>query len=166
MNRIINTPLVAKTFTDPRYFLALGFGAGLSRWAPGTVGTVVAVPLCLLMGLLEPIPYLVLTAAILGAGIYLTQWVARDMDIKDPSAIVLDEFVGLMVTFFWLPNGWYWVLAGFAIFRAFDILKPWPVSWCDQKLNGGFGIMLDDVVAGLLALACLQGAGVLLGYLA
>ncbi|XOV86018.1 MAG: phosphatidylglycerophosphatase A [Pseudomonadota bacterium] len=153
---LINQSLAAKTFRDPRYFVALGFGAGLSRWAPGTLGTLVAVPFCLLLGTLDPAYYLVLTFGLLGFGIYLTGWVAQDMNLKDPSAIVFDEFVGLLVTFFCLPGGWYWVLAGFALFRIFDILKPWPASWCDRKLTGGLGVMLDDVVAGLYALACIQ----------
>jgi phosphatidylglycerophosphatase A len=55
------------------------------------------------------------------------------------------------------PSSWYWLMIGFVLFRIFDILKPWPISWCDKNLHGGFGIMLDDVVAGLMALICLQG---------
>jgi phosphatidylglycerophosphatase A len=85
------------------------------------------------------------------AGIWLCQrtvdWVKQD----DPSGVVWDEIVGYLVAMTFAPVGWQWMLIGFVLFRFFDILKPWPVSWADKKLHGGFGIMLDDVVAGLYA---------------
>jgi len=62
----------------------------------------------------------------------------------------------MMITFFMLPSGWWWLLLGFVLFRVFDILKPWPISWLDKRVHGGFGIMIDDVIAGLFALAILQ----------
>ena len=78
------------------------------------------------------------------------------MQIKDPGCIVWDEFVGLWITLLFLPEGLYWLLVGFVLFRLFDIVKPWPVSWLDRNLSGGLGIMADDVAAGLMALASLQ----------
>jgi phosphatidylglycerophosphatase A len=70
--------------------------------------------------------------------------------------VVWDEFVGYWVTMIAAPAGWQWLVVGFVLFRFFDILKPWPISWCDKKLHGGFGIMLDDVIAGIFALVCMQ----------
>ena len=80
------------------------------------------------------------------------------MAVKDPGAIVWDEFVGLWIALAWLPDRWLWLVAGFALFRFFDILKPWPVSYLDRNVGGGLGIMLDDVAAGLYALLVIQAA--------
>ena len=85
------------------------------------------------------------------------------MQVKDPACIVFDEFVGVWVTLFMLPVGWYWPFIGFILFRLFDILKPWPVSWLDQRLPGGWGIMLDDVAAGFFSLIIIQALALGLG---
>ena len=82
--------------------------------------------------------------------------------MKDPGCIVWDEFVGLWITLFLLPAGWYWIFIGFGLFRLFDIVKPWPVSWADKSLTGGMGIMVDDVLAGFYGLACIQLASFLI----
>ena len=145
-----------KTFQHPLYFLALGFGSGLSKWMPGTAGTVMAVPVYLLYAPLGFWWELGVIFAALVAGIYICDWVAKDMAIKDPGCIVWDEFVGLWITLILCPPGWYWVVYGFVLFRIFDIAKPWPVSWLDKNLTGGLGIMMDDVAAGLMSLVCLQ----------
>jgi phosphatidylglycerophosphatase A len=145
-----------KTFQHPLYFLAMGFGSGLSKWMPGTAGTVMAVPLFLLFQPLGLYWHLGIVLVTMIAGIYICDWVAKDMAIKDPGCIVWDEFVGLWITLILCPPGWYWVLLGFVLFRIFDIAKPWPVSWLDKNLTGGFGIMMDDVAAGLMGLVCLQ----------
>lgn len=145
-----------KTFTHPLYFLALGFGSGLSRWMPGTAGTLMAVPLYLLFQPLGLWWHLGIVGVTLVAGIYICDWVAKDMQIKDPGCIVWDEFVGLWVTLILCPPGWYWLVLGILLFRFFDILKPWPVNWLDKNLQGGFGIMIDDVAAGIYSLVCLQ----------
>ena len=84
------------------------------------------------------------------------------MKVKDPGCIVWDEFVGLWITLFMLPFGWYWIFIGFGLFRFFDIVKPWPVSWADKSLSGGMGIMVDDVLAGFYGLACIQLANFLI----
>ena len=145
-----------KTFTHPLYFLALGFGSGLSRYMPGTAGTIVAIPVFLLFQPLGLIWQLAIIAVSLVAGIYICDWVAKDMKIKDPGCIVWDEFVGLWIALLFLPAGWYWLVVGFLLFRLFDIAKPWPVSWLDQNLKGGLGIMMDDVAAGVMGLISLQ----------
>ena len=89
-------------------------------------------------------------------GIYLCDKASRDMGVHDHGAIVWDEVVGLLITLIAVPAGWLWIIVGFALFRFFDIVKPWPIKWLDSKVSGGFGIMIDDVVAGIFSLICLQ----------
>lgn len=142
----------------PAGWLATGLGAGLSPWAPGTVGTLVALLPWLWLRQLDPPFYLV--ALLLGflIGTLAADWAIRRLDREDPGVVVIDEWLGLWIALFAAPPGWPWVLAGFVLFRLFDILKPWPVSWADRRLKGGLGTMLDDVLAGLYALAALQAA--------
>ena len=89
-------------------------------------------------------------------GIWASNWTIARTRIADPGFVVWDEFIGLWIALFLLPTGLPWIAAGFALFRLFDIWKPWPVRWADRSVHGGFGVMLDDVLAGLLALAVLQ----------
>lgn len=134
---------------DPGHFLALGFGSGLLPRAPGTAGTVVAIPLYLLC---MPLSFWVYCTVLLVAfllGIYLCGRTARALGVHDHPGIVWDEVVGYGLTMAWAPPGWAWVLLGFITFRFFDILKPWPIRVLDRRLGGGFGIMLDDLLAGL-----------------
>jgi phosphatidylglycerophosphatase A len=142
--------------TNPVHFLAFGFGAGLSPKAPGTMGTLVAVPLFLLLANLPVYAYLAIITAAFLAGIYLCGRTASDLGVHDHGGIVWDEFVGYWITMILVPVTWYWVLAGFVLFRVFDILKPFPIGWLDKKVGGGLGIMIDDVLAGVYALICLQ----------
>lgn len=152
-----------KTFVYPPFnrrnvwhWLACGFGSGMSPKAPGTCGTLVAVPLYLLLQQLDLISYssVLLIAAL--AGIVLCERVSRDLGVHDHPGIVWDEFVGYWLTMWAAPAGWQWVLGGFVLFRIFDIWKPWPISWLDRQVHGGLGIMLDDIVAGLFALCIMQ----------
>jgi phosphatidylglycerophosphatase A len=89
-------------------------------------------------------------------GIYLCGYTSAALGVHDHSGIVWDEFVGFWITMIAVPSDWQWILAGFVLFRLFDIVKPWPVKVADAKMKGGFGIMFDDVLAALYALACLQ----------
>jgi phosphatidylglycerophosphatase A len=141
----------------PACFLAYGFGSGLAPKAPGTFGTLAAIPLYLLIQDLALLAYLLVLLVAFVAGIWFCHKAVDWLGQEDPSAVVWDEFVGYWVTMIAAPSSWYWLMIGFVLFRIFDILKPWPISWCDKNLHGGFGIMLDDVVAGLMALICLQG---------
>ncbi len=141
---------------NPVHFLAFGFGSGLAPKAPGTFGTLVAVPLYLLMTLLPLWGYLLVLVASAVLGIYLCGRTARDMGVHDHPGIVWDEFVGFWITMLLVPTDWYWILAGFVLFRLFDIWKPWPIRVVDQRVEGGLGIMLDDVLAGIYALLVLQ----------
>lgn len=155
------TTSVKVTFLDllkrPACFLAYGFGSGLAVKAPGTFGTIAAIPVYLLLQQLSLFSYVAVTVIAFIAGIWFCQQAVNWLKQEDPSSVVWDEFVGYWVTMIAAPTGWQWILIGFVLFRFFDILKPWPISWCDKNLHGGFGIMFDDVVAGLMALMCLQG---------
>ena len=138
-------------------------GAGLLPRAPGTWGTLAAVPLYLLLAGLPLVVYLTLVAVLFGLGIWACGRAGRELGVHDHSAIVWDEVVGYLVAMAGLPRQWGWVLAGFVLFRLFDILKPWPIGWLDRRVQGGLGVMLDDLGAGIAVLALLQTAAVLLG---
>lgn len=140
--------------SNPVHFLALGFGSGLLKPAPGTWGTLAAVPLVLLAGQVvefDSYLYVLLCLIGFGIGVYLCGQTAQDVGEHDHSAIVWDEFVGLFVAMIWLPLSCKTLLFAFLLFRLFDIIKPWPISWLDKHVDGGFGIMIDDVLAGLMA---------------
>ena len=139
----------------PVVFLACGFGSGASPVAPGTAGTLVAIPIYLAMIQLTMLWYLLVTAVMFLIGIYLCDRAAAHFGQHDHGAIVWDEIVGFLVTMSLVPVSWQWIVAGFIAFRFFDILKPWPISWLDRHVGGGLGIMLDDVAAGLAGLAVL-----------
>nr|WP_320136563.1 phosphatidylglycerophosphatase A [uncultured Amphritea sp.] len=141
---------------NPIHFLAFGLGSGASPWAPGTAGTLAAIPLYLLIQPLALPWYAAVLLVTFVVGIYLCGKTSADMGVHDHGGIVWDEFVGYWITMFAAPPGWLWIVIGFVLFRLFDILKPWPISWADKQVAGGMGIMLDDVLAGVMALAVLQ----------
>ena len=142
---------------NPLHLLSLGFGSGLSPFAPGTMGTLVAIPLYLLLSQLNLLTYLLVILGGFIVGVYLCDYTSKALGVHDHSGIVWDEFIGYWITMIAVPAiTWQWVLAGFVLFRFFDIVKPWPVKLADKRVPGGFGIMIDDVLAGLYALACIQ----------
>lgn len=142
---------------NPAHFLALGAGSGLAAKMPGTFGTLAAVPLVwLLLDSVSLYVYLLLSVIASVAGIWICGKTADDMGVHDDSSIVWDEVAGMMITMIAAPLSWKTMLVGFALFRFFDILKPWPISYLDKHVHGGFGIMADDVLAGIAAFACLQ----------
>ncbi len=142
---------------NPLHFLSLGLGSGLAPKAPGTFGSIAALVIYYL-ALQELSLTVYLAIVLIGAivGCFLCGYTAKAMEMHDAPAIVWDEFIGLWIALACLPSGWYWPLVGFALFRLFDIAKPWPISWLDKHVHGGIGIMVDDILAGFLALACLQ----------
>jgi phosphatidylglycerophosphatase A len=142
---------------NPVHFLAFGLGSGASPRAPGTVGTLAAVPLWYLLAQTPLAVYLLLVLVAFVIGIWLCGRTSREIGVDDHSGIVWDEFVGYWITMIALPVDWSWALAGFVLFRLFDILKPWPIGPVDRQLRGGLGIMLDDVLAGIMAAAVLWG---------
>lgn len=145
------TTLSSKVFQNPVYFIAFGFGSGLSPVAPGTFGTLAAIPVYLLLSACSWPIYLVLTCAAFLLGIYVSNIVSRDLGEHDYSGIVWDEVVGYLLTMFMAPKGIVWIILGFVLFRLFDIWKPQPIGWVDKRVHGGIGIMLDDVIAAIPA---------------
>jgi phosphatidylglycerophosphatase A len=157
--------LARQLLTDPRGWIATGMGSGFAPRAPGTFGTLAALPLCVLAGHYLPLwGYAALTLCLFIVGVWAAGWVIHTLKIQDPGVVVIDEWVGMLLT--WLPVAYWqhwaarapavstttallWLGAAFLAFRLTDILKPWPASWADQRLHGGFGAMLDDVFAGL-----------------
>lgn len=138
-------------FRSPVMLLAFGFGSGLAPRAPGTFGTLAAIPLYLVLSQLSLPFYLLLVTGISLAGVWICQQAANRLGVHDHPGIVWDEFAGFLLTMSVAPASWPWLLAGFVLFRVFDIWKPWPISWADRHCKGGLGIMLDDLLAGALA---------------
>jgi len=145
-----------RLLADPGHLLSFGFGSGYFPKAPGTAGTLAAIPFFLGLSLLDTLGYGMATLACFLIGIYLCQRTSAALGVADHPAIVWDEFVGLFITMLFAPVNVLTVVLGFVFFRFFDILKPWPVSVIDTRLKGGLGVMLDDVIAGTYALLCLQ----------
>ncbi len=142
----------------PGAFLAFGFGSGLSPVMPGTLGTLAAIPLYVVMAQLPLALYVALVGVAAFVGVYLCGRTSTQLGLHDHPGIVWDEFVGFWITMALAPQSWHWLITGFVIFRIIDIVKPWPISLADKHVHGGFGIMLDDVLAGFASLACLQAA--------
>ena len=140
----------------PAALLACGFGTGLAPFAPGTFGTLVGLPLYGLMQFLSAPVYVGLTVLLFIFGIWICDITSRQLQVHDHPGIVWDEVVGYLVTMTLAPAGWVWWVLGFALFRLFDIWKPWPIRLLDKHVQGGFGIMIDDVLAGVYAAICLQ----------
>lgn len=142
---------------NPAHFLAFGFGSGLARIAPGTFGTLAAIPLYMV---LMPLPfpaYLALVSAMFLAGIKICDVTGRALGVHDYGGIVWDEIVAMLLVLAFTPHTWSWIGAAFVLFRLFDIWKPFPIRWFDQSVHGGFGVMLDDLLAAIYALAALKG---------
>lgn len=150
------TPDLNLLLRNPVHLLAFGFGSGLAPKAPGTFGTLAAVPLAYFLQYLPLWSYAAWVVFAFAIGVYVCHHSAEKLGVHDHPGIVWDEFVGYWITMFAAPAGWLWLLVGFILFRLFDIAKPWPVSWADRRVDGGLGIMLDDVLAGLYALIVLQ----------
>ncbi|RUR20280.1 phosphatidylglycerophosphatase A [Legionella sp. km535] len=148
--------LVNRVWQDPAYFIAFGFGSGLMPVAPGTWGTLAAVPLYLLMMNTHWGIYLALTVLAFILGVWVSDKVSRDLGLHDYKGIVWDEVVGYLLTMFLAPKGVLWMILGFILFRLFDIWKPQPIRYIDQKVHGGLGIMLDDVGAAVPAWLIMQ----------
>ncbi|MGL4185760.1 MAG: phosphatidylglycerophosphatase A family protein [Thiotrichaceae bacterium] len=141
---------------SPVLWLAFGFGSGLSPKAPGTMGTLAAIPLYLPLAKLPLMGYALVVLVSFIIGCWLCGEAAKRLGVHDFGGIVWDEFVGYWITMFAAPAGWLWIAVGFVLFRVFDIWKPWPIRVADQQVHGGLGIMLDDVLAGIYAGLALQ----------
>tara|TARA_B100000686_G_C16716683_1_gene932469 strand:+ start:1086 stop:1562 length:477 start_codon:yes stop_codon:yes gene_type:complete len=150
-----------KILASPTHFVAFGFGAGLVPKAPGTAGTLAAIPFYLLLMHLDIWLYVVVILVSLLVGVWLCGESAEALGVEDHGGIVWDEMVGYWITMFMAPTGWLWIVFGFCLFRFLDILKPWPIKLVDKRIKGGLGIMLDDVLAGIMAALCMQALVVL-----
>ncbi|MCF6253907.1 MAG: phosphatidylglycerophosphatase A [Thiomicrorhabdus sp.] len=146
-------PQFSDLLKSPFLMLGFGFGSGLAKKAPGTVGTLLGLVLFIPILLWsESVAWLVLLAGTL-FGSLICGRASEQLGVHDHGGIVWDEFVGIWMVLLLLPeqNVLFWVFA-FITFRLFDIWKPWPIRWIDQKVHGGFGIMLDDVLAAVYAI--------------
>lgn len=141
---------------NPIHLAAVGFGSGLAPKAPGTFGTLAAVPLYYFLSFLSVEIYLAVIVIGSLVGIWICHITSRDMGVHDHKAIVWDEFIGYWITMLMVPFSIQWAIVGFILFRFFDIVKPYPICWLDKKVDGGLGIMIDDIVAGLFAGLSLQ----------
>ncbi|MBE0485980.1 phosphatidylglycerophosphatase A [Marinobacter sp.] len=153
-------PLPPGFLRNPVHFLAFGFGSGAMPKAPGTWGSVAAIPVWYTFAWLPPVAYWLVVLAAFLVGIWLCGKTANDLNVHDHGGIVWDEFVGMWIALGLFPGQIIGVLLAFALFRLFDVVKPWPISWLDARMPGGLGIMVDDVVAGIMALACLWAINV------
>jgi phosphatidylglycerophosphatase A len=138
----------------PAGWIASGFGSGLSRYAPGTAGSAAALVPWLGLRELPMLAVVVIIVLAFAVGVWASNVVIGRLRISDPGVIVWDEFVGQWITLLPLlvwPADWVWMLVGFFLFRLFDVWKPWPCSWADRRVKGGFGVMLDDALAGVYA---------------
>lgn len=150
-------PIPAKVWTNPLYFLAFGLGSGAAPFAPGTFGTLMAIPFYLILShFLSLTAYIIFTLIFIALSSWISDIVSRHIHEHDHPGMCIDEFAGFFVTMIGAPAGWPWVLLGFVLFRLFDIWKPWPIRTIDEKVHGGFGMILDDVVAGLFAFFIIQ----------
>jgi phosphatidylglycerophosphatase A len=143
--------------SHPAYFIAFGFGAGLSPVAPGTVGTLVGFPL---YAVLKPVVSGVWFAVVVGLlfifGAAVCAKTGKALGVADPGGICWDEIVAFVAILYFVPQNWVWFLLSFLVFRVFDILKPFPIRAVDRRLKNGFGVMLDDALAAGYSLAVLK----------
>ena len=142
------SPTLRQLLGNPVHFLAFGFGSGLFAKAPGTAGTLLGILAWMFLVKLSLVTYTIVIVIAALAGIYFCGKTARDLNVHDHSGIVWDEIVGIWLAMILVPVTWGWICVGFLLFRFFDILKPWPISWIDNNIPGGIGIMADDLLAG------------------
>jgi phosphatidylglycerophosphatase A len=157
MSNLARPPVrVSTKFMLPRFsrWIGLGLGSGLAPLMPGTAGSLAAWVIFNLAGA-STWPAATIGLVLVGAfvlGCWASERVAHDLGVADHGAIVWDEFVGMWLVLAFVPAAWSWQLAGFLVFRFFDMVKPPPIRWFDRSVKGGVGIMLDDVVAALFTL--------------
>ncbi|MFW5431423.1 MAG: phosphatidylglycerophosphatase A [Methylophilaceae bacterium] len=149
-------PDVKFLIAHPAHFLALGFGSGLAPKAPGTFGTIVALPLYWLIADYSLHSQLAIIAMMFIIGIYFCEVAGKNLGVSDHGSIVWDEIAAMMLVLTITPTQWVWWLVAFLLFRLFDIWKPFPIRQCDAKLKGGFGVMFDDLLAAVYAVIGLK----------
>lgn len=140
----------------PAHFIALGFGSGLSPFAPGTAGTLVAYPIFLLFPFLALWAQLAVVTILFVIGIWACAVTGRALGVVDHGAIVWDEVVAMLLVLMFTPFGWVWYGIAFLVFRAMDILKPFPIRHADRKIKNGFGVMFDDLLAAIYSIIIIK----------
>ncbi|MDJ0957598.1 MAG: phosphatidylglycerophosphatase A [Arenicellales bacterium] len=138
--------------------LAFGLGIGLTPKLPGTVGTLLAIPLWWWLSNLDLNSYLLITACAFLFGIWICQRASERLGQHDHSGIVFDEIVGYLLALVVVPVSVGWLLLSFVLFRFFDVVKPWPICWLDRRIKGGLGVMLDDLAAGIFTAVIILAA--------
>lgn len=167
----MTNPLSRISLKNPWHLLATGFGSGLSPIVPGTMGTLASLPFYLFLAHLSLPLYGLVVIASCVIGVKICQVTSDDMGVHDHGSIVWDEFAGMWITMLVVPMfglavfDWKWLATGFVLFRFFDMVKPWPIGWLDKRVHGGLGIMLDDIVAGVMAGVALYLVGLYAGWL-
>jgi len=143
----------------PAHLIAFGFGSGLAPKAPGTVGTLLGLPLFgLIIAVAPDLPNrIALIIATFLLGVWACGRTGRALGVADHGGMVWDEIVAFALVLLFTPSGWLWVAVAFGLFRLFDILKPWPIRLADTRLKNGFGVMFDDLLAAGYAIATLKG---------
>lgn len=149
-------PIPEAVWRKPLYFAAFGLGSGAIPIAPGTFGTLLAIPFYLLFQPLSLMAYILFVIIFIIASSWICDRVSNEIHAHDHPGMCIDEFAGFFVTMINAPQGWIWIVIGFLLFRLFDIWKPWPINYIDENVQGGFGMILDDVVAGLFAMIIIQ----------
>lgn len=143
----------------PAHFVAFGGGVGLAPFAPGTCGTLLALPLYWWLGpRLEPVWFFMLVAGLFALGVWACGVTARAIGVSDHGGMVWDEIVAFLVVLYFVPATLNWQVAAFLLFRVFDILKPPPIPYYERTFRNGFGVMLDDLVAAFFTLLVLAVA--------
>jgi phosphatidylglycerophosphatase A len=156
MTTLPKSPDIRLLFSHPIHFLSLGFGSGLAPKAPGTFGTLLGLPLYWLISAYALNTQLVLILVLFLLGIYFCQVTGDALGVSDHGGIVWDEIVAMMLVLTFVPMHWFWWLLAFALFRLFDIWKPFPIRQLDANLKGGLGVMLDDLLAAIDAILILK----------
>ena len=154
--RKISPPIPEAVWSNPLYFIAFGLGSGTIPFAPGTFGTLMAIPFYLLLAPLSIPLYSIFVVLFTAVSMLICHRIISEIHVEDHPGMCIDEFAGFFVTMIGAPHGWMWVALGFILFRLFDIWKPWPIYIMDKNIHGGFGMVLDDVIAGLYGLIVLQ----------
>ena len=155
-------PTLRFTFRHPAHFIALGLGAGLFPWAPGTAGTLLALPLWWLAGGYvshDPLLLVGVLAFLFGVGVWACAVTGRNLGVSDHGAMCWDEIVAFLLVLAIVPEDPWWQAAAFFLFRAFDVVKPPPIRQLEMRFKGGFGVMFDDLLAAgytLLVLAIMK----------
>ena len=146
----------ATVWSNPLHFIAFGFGVGVIPFAPGTFGTLIAIPFYLVLQLFSWKIYLSVLIIATIASMWVCDKVSKELKIDDHQGMCLDEVIGFLWAMIAIPYAWKWLALGFILFRLFDIWKPWPIRYVDNHVHGGVGMILDDILAGIASCAILH----------